>query len=96
MGGPVGPGAYSMNQETNVSDRRRYEKRGIAIKAQAMNREPSEEMLESLRLDFSQKYGEGWKVDSVYPGAIVPNAHSATFEEGHMVIFKRRRQLRDE
>jgi len=85
-----------MDNPAEVQDRRRYEKRGIAIKAQAMNREPTDQLIESLRHEISQKYGEGWKLDSVYPGTIVADAQKAIFEEGHMVIFKRRRQLRDE
>ncbi|MEC4672592.1 MAG: hypothetical protein VST68_00250 [Nitrospirota bacterium] len=85
-----------MNKTAELLDRRRYEKRGIAIKAQCIGRAPSEKMLETIQNQFSQKYGEGWKLDSVYPGAIVADSQTSGFEEGHMVIFKRRRQLRDE
>lgn len=85
-----------MSRATELPDRRRYEKRGIALKAQNIGREPSEKMLEKIHNQFSQKYGEGWKLDSVYPGAIVADSQTAGIEEGHVIIFKRRRQLRDE
>lgn len=85
-----------MSRTTEFPDRRRYEKRGIAIKAESMGRAPSEKMLETIHKQVSQKYGEGWKLDSVFPGGIVAGTQNPGFEEGHMVIFKRRRQLRDE
>lgn len=90
------PGEEGMHREDELQDRRRYEKRGIAIKAQAIGRKPTEQMLETIQNQFSQKYGEGWTLDSVYPGAIAADSQSSGFEEGHIVIFKRRRQLRDE
>ena len=85
-----------MKKQEELFDRRRYEKRGVAIKTQALGRPPSEEMLEAIHSQFSQKYGEGWKIDSVYPGSIFVDSQIPEIEDGHMVIFKRRNQLRDE
>ena len=89
-------GEGEMNKAAELLDRRSYEIRGVALKAQEMNKAPSEQRLKSLCQEFSQKYGEGWKLDSVYPGAIFGDPQRAGFEEGYMVVFKRRRQLRDE
>ena len=85
-----------MERAEGLLDRRRYEIRGIVIKAQAIGRELSEETLEIIRYQHSQKYGEGWELDSVHPGAIITEPQGSSFQDGHMVIFKRRRQLRDE
>ena len=85
-----------MDRAAELPDRRQYEKRGIAIKAQAIGREPSEQELQTIQKEFSQKYGEGWKVDTIYPGALITEDEGSGFVDGHMVIFKRRRQLRDE
>jgi len=77
-------------------DRRGYEKRGVAVPAGIQGRGPSESTLSTLHTQLVKQYGEGWEVDTVYPGSICETPNSSKMEEGHMVIFKRRRQLRDE
>ena len=85
-----------MKKQNELIDRRRYEKRGIAIKTQNLGKPLSEEILKTIKGQFSQKNGEGWKIDSHYPGAILVDSRKSEIEEGHILIFKRRRQLRDE
>lgn len=85
-----------MEQPRKPIDRRRYEKRGMAVPAESQGRGPSESTLVTLQKQFVKRYGEGWEMDTVYPGAICDSPKSVGMEEGHMVIFKRRRQLRDE
>ena len=84
-----------MELEGNM-DRRRYEKRGIAVPAEAQGRAPGESDLSTLQKQLVKRYGEGWEVDRVYPGTICDSSQALDMEEGHLVIFKRRRQLRDE
>ncbi|MDT7042193.1 hypothetical protein [Candidatus Nitronereus thalassa] len=85
-----------MENAQENSDRRHYEKRGVAVPAEIQGRGPGDSALATLHKQLVKRYGEGWEVDSVYPGAICDNAEGIDMEEGHMVIFKRRRQLRDE
>jgi hypothetical protein len=85
-----------MEQAQDHTDRPQYEKRGIAMPTEIQGRGPCESTLATLHKQLVKRYGEGWEVDSVYPGAICENAQAVDMEEGHMVIFKRRRQLRDE
>ncbi len=59
-------------------------------------RGPCESTLSTLHKQLVKRYGEGWEVDTIYPGTICDNPTFTEMEEGHMVIFKRRRQLRDE
>ena len=85
-----------MDHRTKMADRRRYEKRGVAVKASAEGRPLSESATARLHKQVLKKYGEGWEVDAVYPGSIFDSPQSAETREGHIVMFKRRRQLRDE
>jgi len=84
-----------MEQPRRQIDRRRYEKRGMAVPAEIQGRGPSESTLSVLHRQLVKRYGEGWEVDTIYPGTIC-GTPTSDMEEGHMVIFKRRRQLRDE
>ncbi len=85
-----------MEHPQKPTDRRRYEKRGVAVPAGIQGRGPSEYTLSTLHKQMVKRYGEGWEIDTVYPGSICETSKSPQLEEGHMVIFKRRRQLRDE
>ena len=85
-----------MEHPQKSADRRQYEKRGVAIPAKIQGRGPNESTLTTLHKQLVKRYGEGWEVEMVYPGSICENTKSLQMEEGHMVIFKRRRQLRDE
>ena len=85
-----------MEQTQKMIDRRRYEKRGVAVPAEVQGRGPSESTLSTLQTQLVKRYGEGWEIDTVYPGTIFDTSQAIDIEEGHMVIFKRRRQLRDE
>ncbi len=59
-----------MDPRTKMADRRRYEKRGVAVKASAEGRPLSESATARLHKQVLKKYGEGWEVDAVYPGSI--------------------------
>lgn len=85
-----------MEHHQKLIDRRQYEKRGVAVPAGIQGRGPCESTLSTLHKQMVKQYGEGWEVDTVYPGSICETSKSSKMEEGHMVIFKRRRQLRDE
>ncbi len=85
-----------MDHRTKMADRRRYEKRGVAVKASAEGHQLSKWATARLHKQVLKKYGEGWEVDAVYPGSIFDSPQSAETKEGHIVMFKRRRQLRDE
>lgn len=85
-----------MGQTQKLIDRRQYEKRGVAVPAEIQGRGPCELILSTLQKQLVKRYGEGWEIDKVYPGTICDTENSVEMEEGHMVIFKRRRQLRDE
>ena len=85
-----------MEQPQKTMDGRKYEKRGMAVPAEIQGRGPSESTLSTLHKQLVKRYGEGWEMDTVYPGTICNTPTSIDMEEGHMVIFKRRRQLRDE
>lgn len=85
-----------MEQTGKLVDRRRYEKRGIAVPAEIQGRGPCDSTLSTLQKQLVKRYGEGWEVDMVYPGTICDSVQTIDMEEGHLVIFKRRRQLRDE
>lgn len=85
-----------MTTEGKAPDRRQYEERGIAIPAVMQGRTPAEATLSDLQKQLVKRYGEGWEVDRIYPGSICDAEQDEAMTEGHMVIFKRRRQLRDE
>lgn len=85
-----------MEHPQGPTDRRRYEKRGVAVPTGIQGRGPCESTLSTLHKQLVKRYGEGWEIDKVYPGTICDTETSVEMEEGHMVIFKRRRQLRDE
>jgi len=85
-----------MEQPQKRIDRRGYEKRGMAVPAESQGRGLSKSTLSTLQKQLVKRYGEGWEMDTVYPGTICDTPKSIDMEEGHMVIFKRRRQLRDE
>jgi len=85
-----------MDDSRETPDRRGYETRGVAVPAGFQGRGPCELTLSTVRKQLVKRYGEGWEVDTVYPGTICNTSTSTEMEEGHMVIFKRRRQLRDE
>lgn len=77
-------------------DRRHYETRGVVIKEPAVGRGISDELRHQLQRQFIKKYGEGWELDSIHPGSIAENDLTDDWSEGHLLVFKRRRQLRDE
>ena len=85
-----------MNRQKKMTDRRRYEKRGVAVKTGVEGRPLSESATARLHKQVLRKYGEGWEVEAVYPGSLVDSPQWAEAREGHIVMFKRRRQLRDE
>lgn len=85
-----------MEHQQKPIDHRQYEKRGVAVPAGIQGRGPSESTLSTLHKQLVKQYGEGWEVDTVYPGSICETPKSPKMKEGHIVIFKRRRQLRDE
>jgi len=85
-----------MEQAEKRIERRRYEMRGIAVPAESQGRGPGKAALSKLQKHLIKRYGEGWEVDKIYPGEICQSSHTLNMEEGHLVIFKRRRQLRDE
>ena len=85
-----------MDVQTDFTDQRRYEKRAVAVKKIPIGRPLSGSMTTRLQHHLIKKYGEGWELDSIHGGSIMESLEAAESIEGQVVIFRRRRQLRDE
>jgi len=85
-----------MNKREDLIDRRLYETRGVVIKDQDMGRPLSRDRKGTIQDQFNKKYGNGWKLAAEHQGAMVENYQNDLWSNGHILIFKRRRQLRDE
>jgi hypothetical protein len=85
-----------MNIREDLIDRRLYETRGVAIKDQEMGRPLSPDRKGTIQEQFIKKYGSGWELAAEHQGALVDSYPNDLWPDGHILIFKRRRQLRDE
>lgn len=85
-----------MSPREKLIDRRRYERRGVVVHDSEAGRPIADTLRRRLTEQFVKRYGDGWELESIQRGSVVYDPHLQEWTDSHILLFKRRRQLRDE